>query len=255
MVPGERRPELTRILLLNANTSAAITAKLVAAAEAQAPSAVWIGATGRFGAAYIASRSAAAIAAHAALDALATAPPGHHGVLLGCFGDPGLDALKEVAGVPVLGLGEASASVALRSAARFSVVTGGAAWGPMLREFYAARGLQDRLASVRTVAPTGAEIAAAPEAALALLATEAQAAATQDGAGAVVLGGAGLAGLAPAVAARAGVPVLCSLACGVAEILAAIPSPAPARLTEQATLGGLSLELQAFLTMTQPARA
>jgi Asp/Glu/hydantoin racemase len=253
MVSGERRPELTRILLVNANTSASITAKLVAAAAAQAPSVAWLGATGRFGASYIASRSAAAIAGHAALDALAAAPPGHAGVLLGCFGDPGLDALKEIAGVPVRGLGEASASVALRAAARFSVVTGGAAWGPMLREFYAARGLGDRLASVRTVAPTGAEIAAAPAAALALLAAEARAAAAEDGAGAVVLGGAGLAGLAPAVAARAGVPVLCSLACGVAEILAAIAAPAVAAVTEQATLGGLSPELQAFLTVPPAA--
>lgn len=215
-----------RILLINANTCAAITARLVAMGDAMAPAGVrFCGATGRFGARYIASRAAGAIAAHAVLDAYAAHAAGMDAVLLGCFGDPGLDALREIAPVPVVGLAEASAEAALRLAPRFGVVTGGAAWGPMLAEFFAARGLGRALAGVRTVAPDGGEIARDPEAALELLAKACRAAAAEDGAGAVILGGAGLAGLAPRLADRVPVPLVCSVEAGLRAAIAALEGP------------------------------
>jgi Asp/Glu/hydantoin racemase len=206
------------ILLINANTSADITAKLVGIARGMAPPGVTItGATGRFGARYIASRAASAIAAHAAIDAYAAAGPAD-AVLIGCFGDPGLDALRELAPVPVLGLADASAAAA--QGRRFGVVTGGSAWKPMLEEFFAARGHAARLAGVRTVAPTGGEIARDPDAALALLAATCRDCVEKDGAEVVILGGAGLAGLAARLDAP--VPVLCSVEEGIRATLAAL---------------------------------
>ena len=53
--------------------------------------------TGAFGPRYIASRAAYAIAGHAALDALANDKGRKDAVVLACFGDPGLAALKEIA--------------------------------------------------------------------------------------------------------------------------------------------------------------
>jgi Asp/Glu/hydantoin racemase len=211
-----------RILLINANTTAAITERLVAMGNALAPPGLtFTGATGRFGARYIASRAATAIAAHAALDAYAEHGAGAAAVLIGCFGEPGLDALREIAPMPVRGLAEAAAEAALVAAPRFGVVTGGAAWGPMLTEFYAARGLAGALAGVRTVAPTGGDIARDPEGAVALLAASCRDSVARDGAGVVILGGAGLAGLAPRVAAQAGVPVICSVEAGLRAAIAA----------------------------------
>jgi hypothetical protein len=61
-------------------------------------------------------------------------------------------------------------------------------------------GLGSRLASVRTMAPSGAQIAANPEAALDQLAASCRLAVHEDGAAAVILGGLGLAGLAEAIA-------------------------------------------------------
>lgn len=210
-----------RILLINANTTAAITDRLVAIANAMAPQGVaFTGATGRFGARYIASRAASAIAAHAALDAYAEHGAGADAVLLGCFGDPGLDALRELAPVPVLGLADASAAAA--AGRRFGVVTGGATWKPMLEEFFASRGHGARLAGVRTVAPSGGEIARDPEGALALLAAACRASAEEDGADVVILGGAGLAGLAAPLAPRVPVPVICSVEAGVRAAIAAL---------------------------------
>ena len=54
-----------RLLLLNANTNAAMTARMVEAAARRAGPEIAIdGATGRFGASYISTRGASAIAAH-----------------------------------------------------------------------------------------------------------------------------------------------------------------------------------------------
>ncbi|MGG5822625.1 aspartate/glutamate racemase family protein [Falsiroseomonas sp. HW251] len=211
-----------RILLLNANTTAAITDRLVSVAQAMAPASVtFVGATARFGARYIASRAASAIAQHAALDAYVEQGAGMDAVLIGCYGDPGLDAIREIAAVPVLGLADAAAQEALRIAPRFGVVTGGAAWKPMLEEFHAARGYAG-LAGVRTVAPSGGEIARDPNAALAILAEACRASAEHDGAGAVILGGAGLVGLAARLKDRVPVPVICSVEAGVRAAIAAL---------------------------------
>jgi Asp/Glu/hydantoin racemase len=212
-----------RLLLINANTTAALTERLVALAQEMAPAGVMVsGATGRFGARYIASRASAAIAAHATLDAYAEHGAGAAAVLIACYGDPGLDALRELAAVPVLGLADASAVAAAAAGRRFGVVTGGAAWKPMLEEFFARHGHAGRLAGVRAVAPTGGEIARDPEAALAVLAAACRACAEQDGADVVVLGGAGLAGLAARVAPQVPVPVLCSVEEGLRAAFAVL---------------------------------
>lgn len=216
-----------RLLLINPNTSPEITERILAVARPLAPPGTeLVGATGRFGARYISSRSAAAIAAHAALDALAEHGTGCDAVLLACFGDPGLDALKELSPVPVAGLAEAACHTACLLGRRFAIVTGGERWGPMLEEFVAARGLAARLAGVRTVAPTGDEIARDPEGARALLAAACRDCVTRDGAEVVILGGAGLAGLADHVASAVPVPVLCSVAVGVRAVVALAQSAA-----------------------------
>jgi Asp/Glu/hydantoin racemase len=160
------------------------------------------------------------VAGHAALDLLARHGAEADVVLLSCFGDPGLEALKELSPVPVVGLAEAASHAACMVARRFGIVTGGERWGPMLEEFVAAQGLSGRLAGVRTVAPTGAAIAQDPDSALAMLAATCREAVEQDGAGAVILAGAGLAGLAGRIAGSVPVPVICSVEAGVRMALA-----------------------------------
>ncbi|MBI3507370.1 MAG: aspartate/glutamate racemase family protein [Proteobacteria bacterium] len=233
-----------RLLLINPNTSASITDLVARRAREVAPSGVSFDvATARFGARYIGSRVSAAIAAHAALDAFASAyRPAHAGVLLACFGDPGLDALAEVSPVPVVGMAAASMRVAVARARRVGMLTGGERWVPMLKEFVAGLGLADRLVCVRAVAATGAQIAADPEPAFAELAAQANAAAREDGAEIVILGGAGLTGLVPALQPRVGVPLLDSLECTVTHLvdLARRPGnrPTPPPGVETVGLGG-----------------
>lgn len=212
-----------KLLLINGNTNAAMTARVVDHARAAGFAAV--GATARFGARYIASRAAAAIAQHAVLDALAEYGAGMDGVIIACFGDPGLEAARELSPVPVVGMAEASLLIGFRQASRIALITGGAAWVPMLEEFCLLRGYGRDQVMVRAVAPDGGMIAADPQGAVALLAAAARDAAA-DGAGAVVLGGVGLAGLAPAVSAASGVAVLDSLHCALLAVREAVAAPA-----------------------------
>ena len=214
---------MTALLLINPNTTASITDLVLKHAKRFAARGTSLRAvSGAFGPRYIASRVGYAIAGHAAVDALANDRGRKDAVVLACFGDPGLAALKEIARVPVVGMAEASILQAAALGRRFSIVTGGARWKPMLEEFVASQGLSARLASVRTVAPTGADIARNPKAAMALLAKSCANCANQDGADVVILGGAGLAGLASKLRALVDVPVLDGVACAVsmAESLA-----------------------------------
>lgn len=219
-----------KLLLINPNTSPEITELVVRHAHAFAASGTTvIGATGRFGARYVATRAAYAIAAHAALDAYAEHGAAADAIILACFGDPGLCGLRELAHQPVLGLAEAACQAAARQGGRFAIVTGGERWGPMLEEFVASIGLAQHLAGVTTVAPSGADIARDPDAALTLLAHACNAAIENHHADSVILGGAGLAGIAPRIAARVRAPLIDPLQVAVhaAQLLAAAPPAKP----------------------------
>jgi allantoin racemase len=206
-----------QLLLINPNTSSSMTDLMLGVARQVASPDVEITAvTGRFGGRYVASRATHAIAGHAALDAYAEHGANADVVLLACFGDPGLFALKEIARQPVIGMAEAACLQAAGQGRRFGIVTGGERWGPMLYEFVTALGLQEHLAVVTTVAPTGADIALDPEQALELLASACRIAVTQHGAESVILGGAGLAGLSRRIQDRVPVPLIDSVEASIA---------------------------------------
>ena len=209
-----------RLLVVNPNTSASVSELLRAHVQTVVgPDVALQVATARFGASYIADEISFAIAAHAALDAYAAHCEEHgelDAVLLGCFGDPGVMALRELSGRPVVGLAEA----AMREAAgrgRFAIVTGGAAWKPMLERLARTLGFSEALAGVHVVAPTGAQLAAAPAMALSLLGTACREAGRD--ADTVILGGAGLAGMAARLQPGLDVPLIDSVTAGARAAL------------------------------------
>jgi allantoin racemase len=213
---------VTELLLINPNTTKSITDLVLKHAKTFASNSTKLRATtASFGHPYIGSRESYAVGGHAALDAVIKDKGHKDAIVLACFGDPALAAIKEVSKVPVVGMAEASILQACAVGRRFSIVTGGAAWKPMLEEFVTLQGLASRLASVRTVAPTGADIARNPKAALALL-TKSCNDCAKDGADVVILGGAGLAGIAPRIRGKVAVPLLDGVCCAItlAESLA-----------------------------------
>ncbi len=236
---------MLRLLVINPNTTASITDLALRYVRAAVGEGVeLVGTTGRFGCAYISSEACYAVAAHAALDCYAEHGEGCDAVLLACFGDPGLFALREVSKVPVTGLAEASMLAASERGGRFSIVTGGERWKPMLERFAAQLGYADRLASVRTVALTGGQIAADRDGAIEMLAKACTAAIDEDGADQVILGGAGLAGLAERIQPRVWAPVLDSVLVGAQRVAARARGSSAAAMELAAPIPSMGVDVR-----------
>jgi len=216
---------VTDLLIINPNTTASITdllrerVRLTLGDDAGEIDAI----TARFGAPYIASEASYAVAAHSTLDAWsawqvdhASTRPG--AILIGCFGDPGLMALRECAATPVIGLAEAS-FIEASVHGRFVVVTGGDRWRPILGRLAYSLGYEGRMAGVHTVTPDGAQLAADPDGAARLLARACREAVVATHASAVVLGGAGLAGMASRIQSMITVPVIDSVDAGARQAM------------------------------------
>jgi allantoin racemase len=198
----------TQLLIINPNTSASVsdTLRQIALREAAGRCEVRVQ-TARMGASYISDEISFAIAGHALLDAYAFDQAQTHlatpdAVLIGCFGDPGLQALQQLSPAPVLGLAQASLQAAY-DRGRFAVITGGQAWVPMLHRLAAQLRLDDRLASIHAVEKTGAQLAADPQAAVRELADLCEQVLAKEGElPTMLLGGAALGGMAQAIEAR-----------------------------------------------------
>jgi allantoin racemase len=215
---------MRRLLVINPNTSVHVSALLQLHAQAAAGPDVQVRTvTALFGAPYIACEASYAVAAHALLDRWASAlqdgQPEPNAVLVGCFGDPGLFALRMGSLAPVTGLAEASFHQAAQRGP-FAVVTGGEAWKPILERLAYSLGHAPALAGIHTVVPSGAALASDPEAAIALLSQACREAAERWHVSSVVLGGAGLAGMAAAVQPHVPVPVIDSVLAGTRHALA-----------------------------------
>lgn len=190
-----------RILLLNPNTTEALTAMLAAAARAVAPPDVEIVAvTAASGFPYISSRAEAQIAGAQALETVAAHMGRVDAVVIAAFGDPGLHAARELFDIPVVGMTEAAMLTACALGERFAFVT----FTPRLAPWFAAQvrqaGLESRFAGVRAATqPIGALDAIAGEMRAALI-EQCRLAAVEDGADVVIPAGAPLAGMAAGIA-------------------------------------------------------
>jgi len=224
---------MRRLLLINPNTSPSVSALLLRHAQETAEQSAQIEVvTARFGAPYIACEASFAVGAHAVLDAWAAVQAEVHAqarapfdaVLIACFGDPGLLALRQICPVPVTALAEAAFAKASRQGP-FAVVTGGTAWEPMLARLVHSLGYGPSCAAIHTLAATGAQLARDPAGATALLGEACATVVAASGAKVVILGGAGLAGMAQAVQATQAVPVIDSVIAGVQHALELCGTP------------------------------
>jgi allantoin racemase len=113
---------------------------------------------------------------------------GFDGIILGCFGDPGLDALREIVCIPVVGPGETAMHIAAMLGRRFSIVTVLDSVVPSLERLARIAGLDRRLASVRVVEIPVLELRQNIDATTGRMMKESQSAIQQDGADVIVLG-------------------------------------------------------------------
>jgi allantoin racemase len=215
-----------RILVVNPNTTASMTAKIAAAARAAAAGGTEIVAVNpRAGPVAIEGYVDGALAVPGLLEAIgAGVASGVDAHVIACFDDTGLDAARALASAPVIGIGEAAYHVASLVAGRFSVVTTLARSVPILEANLARYGLAARCARVRAAEVAVLDLEKPGSGARERIAAEIGEALRHDRAEAIVLGCAGMADLAASFAERFGLPVIEGVAAAVklAEALAGL---------------------------------
>ncbi|MBR0875188.1 aspartate/glutamate racemase family protein [Bradyrhizobium tropiciagri] len=214
-----------RILLLNPNTTSAVTELLHAAGSKVASEGTeLVPATASRGVPYIATRAEAQIGGAIALEMLAEAGDTIDAAVIAAFGDPGLFGARELFAFPVVGLAEAAMLTACMVGRRFSIVTFAGALAPWYEECVAMHGLGARCAGVRALNGAFQSISDVQGEKEDLLVDLANRAVDEDKADVVILSGAPLAGLAAKVRDRIPVPVIDPVAAAVrqAETLAVL---------------------------------
>jgi len=142
-------------------------------------------------------------------------------ILMACFADIG-HSIRAASGKPVCNLLSASLAAAESEGRRFAIVTAGAQWQDLLpRMVHRAlpAGARASLAAVRTFESTGTAVAADPAAALPELERAVLACINLDKVDVVIIGGAGLSGLAARIQRPPGVKIVDCLEAGLATAL------------------------------------
>jgi len=136
---------------------------------------------------------------------------GFDAIVIGCFSDPGLDPLRELLRIPVVGPGAASFHVAAQLGTRISVLTPAGRGFGRLAARMRALSLAPLLTSVRGIGLSVMELAQQQPGALDKAAAAARTAVDEDGADVLVLGCMSMAflpGICETLGERVGVPVV-----------------------------------------------
>lgn len=168
---------------------------------------------------------------------------GFDAVIVGCFGDPGLEPGRELSAVPLIGPGQASGHVAAQLGDRFAVITVLDEVVPSIRRQMRLHGFEPLLSDVRAVDVPVLELAERADEVLATLESEARQCVSR-GADALVLGcmTMGFLDVARALEERVGVPV-------VNPVLASL------KTAEMLVSLGLSPSRRAYPTPRKPGAA
>jgi allantoin racemase len=213
---------MTKILIVNPNTTASMTETIAVAARAVAAGGTEISAvTSSMGPASIEGFYDEAFAVPGLIQALLNARDADAGIIA-CFDDTGLDAARSVARFPVVGICEAALVTAGQLAKRIAVITTLPRSIVPLEELVRRYGFSERArvtacnVAVLDLEKPGSGAAEKLETGIA--------SALDEGAEAIVLGCAGMADLAQKLSEKFGVPVVDGVAAAVkqAEALAGL---------------------------------
>ena len=131
----------------------------------------------------------------------------YQGVLLACFGDPGLYALKEKIPVPVIGIAEASIAASLLLGSSFAILVALEKAVPMMGNMVQQYGLTDRFAGSFSLGMNVLDLEQDQEKTFRIL-LEAGEKALAAGAEVLILGCAGLTGFSTDLEKSLGIPII-----------------------------------------------
>jgi allantoin racemase len=229
-----------KLLLVNPNTTQAVTDAVLAVARSVArPGTELKAVTGSFGPVVIGSRAENALAQHSVLQIVAEHAAHCDAVVLAVSLDTGLWACRELLPVPVIGMTEAGLLMGCNLATRIGVVTYGRRMGPLYRELAESYGLAGRLAAIETLDVTPQQTFSEPQRVHDAALAAARQLVDHDGAEAVLLAGAAMANIAATLQPLMDVPLLDGVSCAVAlaEAQAALKLP-KARIGSVSSISG-----------------
>ncbi|MBO9588885.1 aspartate/glutamate racemase family protein [Devosia sp.] len=199
-----------QILLINPNSTASMTEQALRTAQRVAsPGTVIDARTGQNTPVSIEGFSDEALSVPAMLaDIRAAEEAGAEATVIACFDDPGLDAAREFAAGPVLGICQAAVQAAMVVAKRFSIITTLPRSVPAIEDLVLRYGASQHCRRVRCIDLPVLTLESEPERAFDLLLAEIARARDEDRAEAVVLGCAGMSEMTDALTAATGVVVI-----------------------------------------------
>ena len=198
------------IRVINPNTTQAMTDTIGTAASAVAAPGTRISATQPdSGPVSIESHFDEAVSVLGVLDEIrAGEREGVDAYIIACFGDPGLNAARELTRAPVIGIAEAAFHAATLISTRFSVVTTLPRTTIIAEHLLDSYGMASRCRRVRAADIPVLELEENPDLALERIIEECLKAKQEDGIGAIVLGCGGMADLTPQISAAVGLPIV-----------------------------------------------
>jgi len=120
---------------------------------------------------------------------------GYSAVVIDCFGDPALDAAKELVSIPVVGANEAACHLAAQIAPKFSIINILPEVEPLVRGLLIKRGFLQYLASIVTIGIPVLDLEKDREKSASAVVRSIEKAFKEDGAYAAVLGCTGMSSL------------------------------------------------------------
>lgn len=196
------------LLCLNPNRTAFVTATVAVEVRAVlGPAVTVVEATADFGPDVIRTHLDEAVATHAAVDLAARHATGVDGVLVAASFDPAADAIRELLGVPVLGISGASIAMARLIGRRIGYVSAGAVSTPLYRDALARYDI-DRDCADWQVIETPAAYAPGDKTSVETIVTNAVGRLAGNGVDVVVLLGAVYAGLARRLGPTTAIPLV-----------------------------------------------
>lgn len=199
-----------RIAILNPNTTLAFTERLAVAGRALAATGTTVVARSpTFGTPSVECHVDEAIATLGLIGlAREEEALGTDAYVIACFGDTGLDAVRETVAGPVIGMTEAALHAAMIVAPFFSIVTLPPRTIIQAERVVRSIGLSHRCRRVRAIDVLVDDCVDLDPALLASMIAESRRALEEDGAEAIILGCAGLSELVAPMRAALGVPVI-----------------------------------------------
>lgn len=198
-----------RLIVVNVNTSATISAAIHGQATKHAASTTSVETiTPYFGPRAVEDGFDTQLSAVAVMDRVAAVDGDFDAVIEAGFGEHARTGLQELLDVPVIGITDAAVLIAILLGRKFSIITTVARAVDEIEDRLRVAQLAGRCASIRATELGVLQIEQEPRRAMEAIANQAQRAVNEDGADVICLGCAGMVGLEEHVAGTVPVPVV-----------------------------------------------